>query len=206
MSRLSSACQRPQSRGQAREPGEAAQVPAHRPRGAFLPDRLEEGRQLLGQELGRHKGGKVPHAGQLADVSVGGVPGQVLCGLRDKCTMGRLGAPQREKRCGDPRHLVGVVGPPLPDEREGDAAVMLRTRIRSSLGWLHPAGATLRPPRDDPTRFTRYSGRRSNRPRFRMYRPSARPDASPSSHASRKWKPPQMRLSVLVSAAWNQLE
>src|SRR5882724_11863457 len=28
------------------------------------------------------------------------------------------------------------------------------TRIRSSLGWLHPAWATLRPPRDDPTLHT----------------------------------------------------
>jgi hypothetical protein len=61
-------------------------------------------------------------------------------------------------------------------------------------------------PLTTPTRFTRYSGRRSNRPRFRMYRPRARPDASPSTHEWRKWKPPQMRLSVLVCAAWNQLE
>ena len=36
---------------------------------------------------------------------------KVLCGLRDKCTVGRLGAPQREERRRDPRQLVGVVDP-----------------------------------------------------------------------------------------------
>ena len=67
----------------------------------WLPDRLEEGDELLGDGLGCEQRGKVPDAMQFADVRVGGVLGNVLRRIGEEGAELGLLSPQEQDRRGN---------------------------------------------------------------------------------------------------------